>query len=121
MAKWLLLTHQIPAEPSNARVKIWRKLQGLGAVPIKNSIYVLPNRSGTREDFEWLKKEISGMKGEASVFLADSITDIDEKEIVRAFKEARSKEYAKFIHEATTLMEHARNALQAGHVDEEHL
>jgi hypothetical protein len=121
MAKWLLLTHQLPAEPANARVKIWRKLQDLGAVPIKNSIYVLPNRTGTREDFEWLKKEITAMKGEASVFLADSITDMDEKEIIRTFQEARAKEYARFIHETTTLLEHSRNALQAGHVDEEHL
>src|SRR5438477_7039736 len=114
MAKWLLLTHQLPAEPSNIRVKIWRKLQNLGAVPIKNSIYVLPNRSGTREDFEWLKKEVHGMKGDASVFLADSITDVDEKEIVRAFQEARAKDYATFIRETTHVMERARNALGAG-------
>src|SRR5438105_10705141 len=108
MAKWLLLTHQLPAEPSNVRAKVWRKLQDLGAVPIKNSIYVLPNRSGTREDFEWLKKEIHGMKGDASVFLADSITGRDEKNILRAFQEARAKDYATFIQGTTHLMERAR-------------
>src|SRR5258708_1966876 len=117
MAKWLLLTHQLPADPSSVRAKVWRKLQDLGAVPIKNSIYVLPNRSGTREDFEWLKKEILGMKGDASVFLADSITDMDEKEIIRAFQEARSKEYAQFTREATHLMERARTALGTGHLN----
>ena len=121
MAKWLLLTHQLPAEPSNVRAKVWRKLQDLGAVPIKNSIYVLPNRSGTREDFEWLKKEIHGMKGDASVFLADSITDMGEKEIVYAFQEARTKDYAIFIREMTLLIERAQNALGAGHLNAEHL
>jgi hypothetical protein len=121
MPKWLLLTHQLPSEPSNIRVKIWRKLQDLGAVPVKNSIYVLPNRPGTREDFGWLKKEIIGMKGEASIFLADSITDVDEKEIVKAFQEARSKDYEKFIKAIHGLTENLRSALGAGPMNEERI
>src|ERR1035438_671629 len=28
--KWLLLIHQLPAKPAYGRVKIWRRLQGLG-------------------------------------------------------------------------------------------
>jgi len=31
---WLLLVHQLPAKPAYLRVKIWRRLQALGAVPI---------------------------------------------------------------------------------------
>ena len=34
-ARWLLLLHQLPAKPAYQRVKIWRRLQGLGAVAIK--------------------------------------------------------------------------------------
>jgi len=29
---WLLLIHQLPAKPAYARVKVWRRLQALGAV-----------------------------------------------------------------------------------------
>lgn len=29
---WLLLLHQIPPKPNSFRVKIWRRLQRLGAV-----------------------------------------------------------------------------------------
>lgn len=29
---WLLLVHQLPPKPTNLRVRIWRKLQQLGAV-----------------------------------------------------------------------------------------
>ena len=29
-APWLLLIHQFPAKPAYQRVKIWRRLQGLG-------------------------------------------------------------------------------------------
>jgi hypothetical protein len=37
-ARWLLLLHQLPAKPAYQRVKIWRRLQGLGAVAIKNAV-----------------------------------------------------------------------------------
>jgi hypothetical protein len=30
--RWLLLIHQLPAKPAYFRVKIWRRLQNLGAV-----------------------------------------------------------------------------------------
>ena len=39
---WLLLIHQLPAKPAYLRVKIWRRLQGLGAVAVKNAVYALP-------------------------------------------------------------------------------
>jgi hypothetical protein len=41
-ARWLVLFHQIPPTPSYLRVKVGRRLQGLGAVAVKNSVYVLP-------------------------------------------------------------------------------
>ena len=44
--RWLLLIHQIPPKPSYFRVKIWRRLQRLGAVALKNSVYVLPRTEG---------------------------------------------------------------------------
>src|SRR5437660_9806199 len=40
--RWILLIHQIPPKPDYFRVKVGRRLQRLGAVAIKNSVYVLP-------------------------------------------------------------------------------
>ena len=48
---WLLLVHQLPPTPSNLRVRTWRRLQELGAVAIKQSVYVLPDTADSREDF----------------------------------------------------------------------
>ncbi len=121
MARWLLLTHQLPSEPSKIRVKVWKKLQFLGAVPIKNSVYVLPNRTGTREDFEWLRKDIVRMKGEASVFLADSVTGTDDKDIIKAFQETRAKDFDLFIHTSQDLVDSLLSALQGGHLDKRRL
>src|SRR5690242_17890637 len=41
-ARWLLLIPQLPPEPAYLRVKVWRRLQRLGAISVKNSVYVLP-------------------------------------------------------------------------------
>ena len=40
------------------RVKVWRRLQALGAVAVKNAVYALPAGEQAQEDFEWLAKEI---------------------------------------------------------------
>jgi len=53
-AAWLLLIHQLPAKPAYFRVKIWRRLQALGAIAVKNSVYALPAGERTQEDFAWL-------------------------------------------------------------------
>ena len=55
---WLLLIHQIPPKPNYFRVKIWRRLQRLGAVAIKNSVYALPGNEQAQEDLNWVLREI---------------------------------------------------------------
>jgi hypothetical protein len=91
--RWLLLAHQLPTRSSNARVKTWRRLQQLGAVASRNSVYVLPNTEQCREDFEWLRTEIVAAGGEATVFAADAISQRDAEDIVKAFQESRTQDY----------------------------
>ena len=55
---WLLLIHQLPAKPAYLRVKIWRRLQGIGAIAVKNAVHALPMNEESQEDFEWLLREI---------------------------------------------------------------
>src|SRR2546429_7872871 len=86
VARWLLLAHQLPTRPSNARVKTWRRLQQIGAVPSRNSVYVLPNTDQCREDFEWLRSEIVALGGEGTVFFADAGSPGGWGEIVATFQ-----------------------------------
>jgi hypothetical protein len=101
--KWILLIHQLPTKPTNLRVRIWRKLQTLGAVPIKNSVYVLPLDEKTNEDFQWLKQEIESSGGEAAVFHAVSVEGTTDKELAALFCRQRDEEYAKLITEFESL------------------
>jgi len=93
--EWILLVHQLPASPTNIRVRTWRKLQRLGAAAIKSSVYVLPYNKRSFEDFQWLKQEIEAAGGEASVFRAAAVEGTTHQEIVTLFRKARDEEYAK--------------------------
>src|SRR2546428_7060379 len=65
--RWVLLIHQTPPKPDYFRVKVWRRLQRLGAVAIKNSVYVLPRSDETVEDFQWQMREIVASGGGGTV------------------------------------------------------
>lgn len=95
--KWVLLTHQLASGPSGFRVKVWRKLQEIGAVTVRNSVYVLPASPEALEDFQWLRQEIVDGGGEATVFTADAVSSLEEQEIIRSFQEARNHDYAGVI------------------------
>jgi len=101
--KWVLLAHRLPSLPSGFRVKIWRKLQEIGAIAVKNSVYVLPNTPETLEDFQWLRQEIVDAGGEATLFTADAVGSMEDQEIVRAFQEARDRDYAEILEELRVL------------------
>jgi hypothetical protein len=103
-ASWLLLVYQLPARPSNIRVRTWRRLRDVGAVGLKNSAYVLPNSPQALEDFEWIKTEIVAMKGQANVFAAEHMDPATEEEIVAAFCRARQADFGKIRREAEKLL-----------------
>jgi hypothetical protein len=97
-------------------VRIWRKLQKLGAVSIKNSVYVLPANEKTYEDFQWLKQEIESAGGEAAVFQAGSIEGSTDDEIIAAFREARDAEFGTIAAELDGLTGRIREQSRAKHL-----
>ncbi len=94
-AAWLLLVHHLPARPTRLRVRVWRQLQRLGAVAVKNSVYVLPSTDKTREDFTWLQQEIESGGGEAVVFESSTVAGATDEEIIAAFRRERDAAYAR--------------------------
>lgn len=101
---WLLLMHQLPAKPSYLRVKVWRRLQGLGAIAVKNSVYVLPSGDQTMEDFQWVAREIEDNGGEAAICQARFVDGIDDDQIRALFRAARDVDYAALAEEAQALV-----------------
>ena len=108
--RWLVLIHQIPPHPSYLRVKIGRRLQALGAVPVKNSVYVLPRGDDALEDFQWVRREILAGKGDASVCEARFVEGLSDDRIEALFDAAREADYAALAKEARTLAPTGRSA-----------
>jgi hypothetical protein len=101
--RWLLLIHQIPPKPDYFRVKIWRRLQRVGAVAIKNSVYVLPRGDQTLEDFQWILREIVEGGGDASLCEAGFVEGLSDGQIEALFRAARDDDYASIADEARGL------------------
>lgn len=91
--KWTLLVHQMPPKPTSSRVKVWRRLQNIGAIPIKNSVYILPLTKEAYEDFQWVRQEIIAQKGDATIFKVNSLEGINDEDIIGRFQRTRDKDY----------------------------
>ncbi|MES2253585.1 MAG: chromate resistance protein ChrB domain-containing protein [Pseudomonadota bacterium] len=90
---WLLLIHQLPAKPAYLRVKIWRRLQSLGVVSLKNSVFVLPATEKAREDFQRLVKEIERHGGDGLLCQAELISGMRNDQVRGLFNAARDVDY----------------------------
>lgn len=108
--RWLLFVHQLPSNPSNLRVRTWRRLQQLGAIPVKQAVYVLPDTPNAREDFEWLKTEVKAMGGDASVFAADNVDAWSDDALVEEFRRSRQDAYAALAQDAERALKRASGA-----------
>jgi hypothetical protein len=116
--RWLLLAHLLPARTSNARVKTWRRLKQIGAVPTRNSVYVLPNTEACREDFEWIRSEIVALGGEATVFAADALNAEGAGDIEATFRRVRDADYLELTRDLERLIVRSRSARSKGGGDE---
>ncbi len=103
-----MLIHQLPAKPAYLRVKIWRRLQALGAVAVKNAVYALPASDQAQEDFEWVLKEICESGGEAMICEARLIDGLSDQEVRALFNVTREEDYDLLAKEARSLADMLR-------------
>ena len=117
---WLLCIHNIPPKPSYLRTKAARRLATLGAVPLKNAVYLLPDGEQQREALLWLTREIEEGGGRAFVCGAgfdlggNFMTDAQVKTL---FIEAREAQYRALLVEAQPVFETLKSPHEA---DEQH-
>jgi hypothetical protein len=81
-------------------------LQQLGAIPLKQAVYVLPDTPNTREDFEWLKAEVTGLGGEATVFASANLEMYSADALVEEFRRARQEAYSALADDIERALKH---------------
>ncbi len=106
MTRWLTLLTTLPPTPTRHRVGVWRKLQRMGAVRLRGSAWLLPERAETTELFQWLVQEIESFRGEATLLHVDRIENMTPEQVTALFHKARTVEYDAVVQGCREILAH---------------
>jgi len=112
--KWLVFGYNLPAEPTRARVSIWRRLKKLGAVNVKQSIWFVPY---SVENCEHLRAASAYIEENGGTSLLLESTVVDEKgqdAIIAVFNETRKAEYAELTAECAKFLQEIEDDVAKG-------
>ncbi len=98
-----------------------QRLADVGAVAVKNSVYLLPHNAEALEDLQWIAQEIVTGGGDAHLFAGAFVDGVANEAAVAQFRESRDADYAALTTDARAAMKAARSAaavaeLAAAHV-----
>ncbi|ADP83173.1 Chromate resistance protein ChrB [Pseudofrankia inefficax] len=112
--RWLLLVYRVPSEPTRLRAGVWRKLKGLGAIYLQNSVAALPVITpGGERALRTLRKEITDMGGTAHLLGCDVMAG--EADVLAAFEAARNDEYDEIVDKCADFQAQLRKEYAASH------
>jgi hypothetical protein len=90
---WYVLIHEIPARPLYLRVKIRKRLESLGAIPLKDAVYVAPVRDGILGRLEEVARDARAAGAQAHVFAADFVEAGARAALMGSFRRRRDEDY----------------------------
>lgn len=94
---WLLVTTSTPGGSSTLRVWAWRRLRGLGAYYLQQSVCLLPTTPATTRGVNRVLARLREQGGHGQT-LAITLTDAgEEAAVVEAFQRERSDEYHEVV------------------------
>ena len=96
LLSWRVIIYRLPAEPSRHRVAIWRELRRLGAVPLQQGTWAVPEGEGFDTGFAQVIEAIK-TAGAQPVVLAVTGQDADDARLEALFTEQREAEWAEFL------------------------
>lgn len=121
MPRWLILVHRIPPRPLYLRAKMRQRLADVGAVAVKNSVYLLPHGADALEDLQWIAQEIVTGGGDAHLFEGDFVDGVASDSAESQFREARNADYEALAADAHAAMKAARSAAAAAELAAAHV
>jgi hypothetical protein len=114
---WLLLIHQLPPRPLYLRAQVRRRLAQVGALALKNSVYVLPSTAERLEDLQWIAQEAIAGGGDAIVCRAEFVGTPTDNELRTRFRDDASGRFApvrQAVTEYLTALRRRRSSPPAG-------
>lgn len=111
--RWLLLVYKIPAEPTRLRAGVWRKIRGLGAIYLQNSVAALPASAAAERSLRVLRNEIVEMGGTAQLLESGVLSG--QADIIAAFNAARDDEYEEIVDKCEDFLAQIEKEYVAAH------
>lgn len=102
--EWLLFMAQLPAEPSSARVAMWRRLKSAGATSLSTGTWVLPASASHAVLLGEIAESVRDQGGSAVLFTGRQIYGVTVEEIVARFRADRAREYEEFATRCSRLL-----------------
>jgi hypothetical protein len=92
---------------------VWRKIKGLGAIYLQNSVAALPHSAAAERSFRMLRNEIVEMGG--SAYLMGSHVLSGSAEAEQAFNAARDAEYEEIVDKCGDFLKEIEKEYRAEH------
>lgn len=106
--EWYVLVHQLPPTPIYLRAKIRHRLQRVGALALKNSVYVLPAREDCLEDLQWIAGEAVAGGGTAYVCRGEFLAGITADTLIAGFRAQADAAFQPLAREAAIVLARRR-------------
>jgi hypothetical protein len=118
--RWLILVHRIPPKPLYLRAKMRQRLSAVGAIAVKNAVYLLPHAPEQQEDLQWIAQEIVAGGGDAHLFAGDFVDGVANDTAVSQFNEARNADYDALAADGRAALKSARSAAAVAELASSH-
>ncbi|MEM0023519.1 MAG: hypothetical protein QXU69_09380 [Thermofilaceae archaeon] len=116
--KLLIILYEVPEEPSRFKVRVWRKLRGLGGVYPRLSLCLLPDTREVREALAGVLREIREY-GTAIVIEGKASSGDDTSQLQSLLALVKEREYREILEECDEFLNEIRENIEKGNVTQE--
>ncbi|MDJ0355256.1 Chromate resistance protein ChrB [Paenarthrobacter sp. PH39-S1] len=92
-----MLIVKVPAAPSRHRVAVWRALRRIGAVPVGQGVWMVPNVPAFVDGVSRVMDLVAQGEGEIIVLDTRGQSDADAEKMLALFTTAREEEWSEFL------------------------
>jgi hypothetical protein len=96
--------YRLPAEPSSARVAVWREVRRSGALQLQQSVIAFPDLEPFQRAVARIRAAVDEVGGSVVAVRAEPLDASDEARLISAWNEARAEEYGELVSECGKLV-----------------
>ncbi len=112
---WIILSYDVPDEPSRIRVRLWRQLKGMGALYPPFSFYIVPDSPDVQSRLGELVSTVKSY-GPLTLFKAKALSRKYLETTYSLFEEDFEKEYRELHEECEEFLDEIKNNITTGNI-----